>query len=177
MPLAPVKTAMGLAADPPVAHDVRLLPMAAEHLDAVHAIERVSQPHPWSRGMFTDCLKAGYSGWVLEDAEQEILAFTLSSLAMDEAHLLNLAVAPHARGRGLGNRLLTHVLSQARHAEARCMLLEVRASNRSAIQLYSESGFVVLARRPRYYPVRAGAREDALVMSFDFTKVREADIG
>ncbi|WP_420426890.1 ribosomal protein S18-alanine N-acetyltransferase [Algiphilus sp.] len=168
---------MGLAADQPVAHGVRLLPMADGHLDAVHAIERVSQPHPWSRGMFSDCLKAGYSGWVLEDAEQEILAFTLSSLAMDEAHLLNLAVAPHARRHGLGSRLLEHVLRQARHAEARCMLLEVRASNRSAIHLYSERGFAVLARRPRYYPAHAGTREDALVMSFDFTAVREAGAG
>lgn len=155
---------MGLASDSIVTGELRLLPMAAEHLDAVHAIERVSQPHPWSRGMFADCLKVGYSGWILIDAEQELLAFSLTSMAMDEAHLLNLAVTPRARCRGLGSRLLQHVLRQARHAEASRMLLEVRASNVQAINLYTETGFAVLARRPRYYPHQDGVREDALVM-------------
>ena len=160
---------MALATDQQAGLQAHLLPMSAEHLDAVHAIERVSQPHPWSHGMFADCLKAGYSGWVLQDIAQEVLAFALSSLAMDEAHLLNLAVSPHVRRTGLGRRLLEHVLAQARHAEARCMLLEVRASNRNAIQLYCEAGFEVLARRPRYYPARAGQREDALVMCYDLS--------
>lgn len=158
---------MGLASDSIVTGELRLLPMATTHLDAVTAIERVSQPHPWSRGMFYDCLRVGYSGWILIDPEQELLAFSLSSLAMDEAHLLNLAVAPRARCCGLGSRLLQHVLCQARGAEASRVLLEVRASNVQAISLYTEAGFSVLARRRRYYPSKDGTREDALVMSCD----------
>ena len=148
----------------------RLLPMAEAHLDAVHAIERVSQPTPWSRGMFADCLRAGYSGWVLLESppsvrSPQVDAFAISSLAMDEAHLLNVAVAPLARRRGWGGLLVRHVLRQAAAADARRVLLEVRASNQSAIALYADLGFAVLARRRDYYPQAGGGREDALVMA------------
>jgi ribosomal-protein-alanine N-acetyltransferase len=152
------------------AEGCRLLPMDASHLDAVHAIERVSQPIPWSRGMFADCLRAGYSGWVLlktppAQRSLQVDAFVISSLAMDEAHLLNVAVAPLARRRGWARLLLRHVLRQAAAAEARRLLLEVRASNRPAIALYADLGFAVLARRRDYYPLPGGGREDALLMA------------
>ncbi|MGB0212983.1 GNAT family N-acetyltransferase, partial [Algiphilus sp.] len=92
------------------------------------------------------------------------VAFAVSSLAMDDAHLLNLAVAPTARRGGLARRLLDHVLAQARAAEAQRVLLEVRESNGAAVGLYADAGFRLLARRRGYYPAAGGRREDALVM-------------
>lgn len=159
------------AGDDPAGH--RLLPMAEAHLGAVHAIETVSQPNPWSRGMFADCLRVGYSGWVLLETDAalpdapaaQLDGFAISSLAMDEAHLLNVAVAPPARRQGLARRLVTYVMRQATAADARRLLLEVRASNQHAITLYADLGFSVLARRRGYYPLPHGAREDALVMA------------
>lgn len=142
----------------------RLLPMTRDHIEAVAAIEQVSQTHPWSRRMFEDCLDAGYSGWVLEAEGPAVVAFAVSSLAMDDAHLLNLAVAPTARRGGLARRLLDHVLAQARAAEAQRVLLEVRESNGAAVGLYADAGFRLLARRRGYYPAAGGRREDALVM-------------
>lgn len=165
---------MALAIDddflPDAPSGCQLLPMGEPHLDAVHAIERVSQPTPWSRGMFADCLRAGYSGWVLLEEppsarSPQVDAFAISSLAMDEAHLLNVAVAPLSRRRGWGGLLVRHVLRQAAAADARRVLLEVRASNQAALALYAELGFGVLARRRDYYPQPGGGREDALIMA------------
>lgn len=143
--------------------DLSLLPMEARHVDAVHAIERVSQRHPWSRRMFADCLEVGYSAWVVTGPEGGVRGFSLHSMALDEAHLLNLAVAPLARRRGIGRRLLDHVMEQARAAQVDKLLLEVRASNTAAIALYSAMDFALLAPRRGYYP-DGEEREDALVL-------------
>lgn len=142
---------------------LRIVPMSADHLDAVHAIERVSQPHPWSRRMFADCLEVGYSAWVVQDKGAEVDAFSIHSMALDEAHLLNFAVAPRVRRQGIGRQLLEHVVHQLRAADAHTLLLEVRVSNAAAIALYSAAGFAKLACRREYYPLGAG-REDALVL-------------
>ena len=93
-------------------------------------------------------------------AEQALAA----SLAADEAHVLNVCVAPEEQGRGQRRRLLRALLQQARTRGAQRVFLEVRPSNTGAIALYHAEGFNEIGRRPRYYPAKAG-REDAIVMA------------
>ncbi len=131
-------------------------------LAAVQAIEEASYPYPWTRGIFSDCLRVGYHCEVLVVAGQ-LAGYCIHSRAMDEAHLLNLCIAPEHRGRGLGRHLLNHLLDQARSGHVDRLYLEVRPSNRSAIALYRALGFRVIGRRPGYYPAAEG-REDAQVM-------------
>jgi ribosomal-protein-alanine N-acetyltransferase len=86
------------------------------------------------------------------------------NLILDEAHLLNITVKPQSQGRGLGLRLLEHLMMRARERGGRECFLEVRASNGPAYRLYERYGFNEIGRRRGYYPAVDG-REDALVMA------------
>ena len=88
------------------------------------------------------------------------------SMAVDEAHVLNLCVDPELQRQGLGRRLLHHLIKLARAANATIVLLEVRKSNLPAIRLYDAEGFKRLGIRKNYYPA-AGGREDAIVLGYD----------
>jgi len=144
----------------------RIRPLQVSHLQQVLAIEERAYPFPWTEGIFRDCLKAGYSGWVLADENGVIGGYALMSLAVDEAHVLNLCVDPALQRQGQGRRLLHHLVALARAAGATIVLLEVRKSNHAAIKLYDSEGFKRLGLRKNYYPA-AGGREDALVLGFD----------
>ncbi len=134
-------------------------------LDQVLYNENVSYPHPWTRRIFQDCMRAGYECWVLEDLGI-VAAHAVLSVAADESHLLTLCVNPDYRRRGLARRLLRHVLEQARQAGARQCFLEVRPSNGNAQRLYYGEGFVRVGERRDYYPTGTPEerREDALIL-------------
>jgi [ribosomal protein S18]-alanine N-acetyltransferase len=144
---------------------VRLRVMREEDLDEVMRIEQRAYPFPWTRGIFRDCLRAGYPAWVLDDAGA-ILGYGVLSIAADEAHVLNLCTAPENQGQGHGRRLLRTLVQQARGRGARRLFLEVRPSNPHAMALYHAEGFNEIGRRPRYYPAHHG-REDAIVMAME----------
>jgi ribosomal-protein-alanine N-acetyltransferase len=137
--------------------------MCDSDLDAVLAIELRAYPFPWTRGIFSDCLQAGYSAWVLQRGN-ELIGYAMLSIAADEAHLLNVCAAPEQQGHGHGRRLLRAMLQLARGRGVKRVFLEVRPSNTPAIGLYHDEGFNEIGRRPRYYPARNG-REDAIVMA------------
>lgn len=88
------------------------------------------------------------------------------SLALDEAHVLNLCVDPDYQGKGIGRILMEYLLSEARNGGATVMLLEVRKSNAVALRLYRNLGFVRIGLRRGYYPARTG-REDAYVLAHE----------
>ncbi|MDQ1120282.1 MULTISPECIES: ribosomal protein S18-alanine N-acetyltransferase [Pseudoxanthomonas] len=142
-----------------------LRPMREADLDAVMAIEQRAYPFPWTRGIFRDCLLAGYPAWLLVEHGLTI-GYGVISLAADEAHILNVCVAPERQGRGLGRQLLRALVQGARERRAERVFLEVRPSNPHAIALYHSEGFNEIGRRPRYYPARDG-REDAIVMAIE----------
>lgn len=141
---------------------LEIRPMDRADLDQVMTIEMDAYPFPWSRGIFGDCLRIGYRCLVLTDGD-EICGYSVYSLAVDEAHLLNLCIAPERRRAGLAMLLLGHVIAEMSMAGADRAYLEVRPSNRAAIRLYARTGFRQVGRRPGYYPHEEG-REDALVM-------------
>ena len=142
-----------------------LRPMRIEDLDDVLEIELRAYPFPWTRGIFEDCLRAGYPAWVLVEADT-IMGYAVLSVAAGEAHVLNICVDPRQQGRGPGRRLLHALLHLARGRGAQRLFLEVRPSNRGALALYHAEGFNEIGRRPRYYPAHGG-REDAIVMAME----------
>ncbi len=140
----------------------RIRPMRRGDIEAVCEIEQRSYPFPWSKGIFSDCLRIGYCCRVAEFAGV-VGGYAILSTGAGESHLLNLCVAPDHRRRGLGQLMLDGLLVDARLLGAGRMFLEVRPSNRPATVLYGNNGFRVIGRRPDYYPAETG-REDALVM-------------
>lgn len=137
--------------------------MTYDDLVSVSDIERRSYDFPWSHGVFRDCLLAGYVCLVLDRADQ-VIGYSILSVAAAEAHILNLCVDPGFRSLGYGERLLNQIIDRARYAEVEAIFLEVRPSNVNALALYRKKGFRKIAKRPAYYQSKQG-REDADVLS------------
>ena len=138
-------------------------PMRREDLDAVAEIETGAYPFPWTRGNFSDSLASGYSAWVCR-RESALIGYAVMLLVLDEAHLLNLTIAPAWQRHGYGMLMMHQLFSVARAHGATRMFLEVRPSNEGGIALYRRCGFVRVGRRRGYYPA-ANGREDAVVMA------------
>jgi len=140
-------------------------PLSERDVDRVMEIELQAYPHPWTRGIFLDCMKAGYEFWGLQ-LDTGLEGYCVMNHAVGESHLLNLCLAPRCQGRGLGGILLEHCFRVAIAAGCDSMFLEVRPSNVAAIGLYRRNGFRLVGRRPAYYTDGEG-REDALIMRRD----------
>ena len=140
-------------------------PMQPDDLEAVAAIELAAYPFPWTHGIFSDCLKAGYDCWVLA-RPGEIIGYGILSAAAREAHILNVCVAPSEQRKGYGRRIVLRLIDLARWHRAERVFLEVRPSNPRAITLYDAMGFNEIGRRPNYYPAKR-SREDAIVMAME----------
>lgn len=141
----------------------KLRPLEVLDLDALMDIERRAYSHPWTEAIFRDCLRAGYTCWAL-DQRQLLIGYSVTSLAVGEYHILNLTVRPESQGRGYGRFLLRSLLNWAKTHGAENAFLEVRPSNRTALNLYLSEGFNEVGLRKAYYPSHRG-REDALVMA------------
>lgn len=152
------------------AHPVsaRLRPATARDLDAIVAIEEAAFSDPWSPASFAGLLRAPTTHvTVAEDARREIVGYSVLLIAGQDADLANLAVAPRARGQGIGRLLVADVIDRAGRANVEHVYLEVRESNARAIALYEAAGFRAFGRRRRYYrdPV-----EDARVLRIELKR-------
>ena len=136
--------------------------MCATDLELVLHIERQAHRHPWTEGNFLDAMQAGYACKAVFFAG-ELTGYAVLMLGVDEAELLNISIAPTQQRRGLGRQLLRAMLTLARTQNKLRVLLEVRASNNAAINLYQTTGFQRIAVRRAYY-VAASGREDAIIM-------------
>ena len=144
--------------------NIQFRPMTERDLDRVMEIELASHPFPWTRGIFSDCMRVGYLCRVAV-VESQVQAFGVLSFGAQEAHILNLSTAPASRRRGIARTMLRALLTDARTLGADTILLEVRRSNSAAISLYEQEGFNEISVRRDYYPDAGGAREDALLLA------------
>ena len=135
------------------------------------AIERFAYAHPWTLGNFADSLRAGYTGRGLWQG-RTLIGYSIVMPGVDEAHLLNVTVAPRVQRQGFGRILLDDVIATARGMAATRLFLEVRPSNLPAQALYLAYGFTQIGRRVQYYPAAHGKREDALVFALDVQAVQ-----
>jgi len=136
--------------------------MRASDLAEVARLEKSLYEFPWSLGNFRDSVTAGYDCWVAGHGEA-VIGYAILMVALDEAHLLNFAVASEWQNQGIGRAFLGHMIEVARDAKAQIVYLEVRPSNSAARHLYRKAGFQQIAIRPEYYPAMHG-REDALFL-------------
>lgn len=143
--------------------EIIICPMTENDLDQVLAIEAVSYPRPWLRQHFLDELASANSDPLCAlDQAGRVIGYICPMRLLDEAHILNVAVSPSARGRGVGEMLVRRVLEDSGSEGAAFVSLEVRVSNLAAIALYKKLGFAEVGRRRRYYE----NGEDALMMEY-----------
>ncbi len=157
-----------MAAEPtPV--PIEIVPLSRENLSEVVRIEARSFSQPWSREIFVRELKNKWStGFVAylpgADGRRWAAGYVVAWLVVGEVHILNLAVDPAARRRGVGRALMVHVLETFAEKGATKATLEVRRSNTAAQALYESLGFVRAGVRKGYYSDNG---EDAFVMWAD----------
>lgn len=144
---------------------VLMEPMLADDLDAVLAIEHKSFSTPWTDTMFLSELRQGPNSQLLvarlEKRPTTIVGYVGYRAVLDEMHVMIVAVAPAWRRRGIAQRMLSEAMDQARQADCARAILEVRASNIGAQQLYYRLGFAPVGVRPKYYQRPS---EDALIL-------------
>ena len=143
--------------------DITFRPMREADLDEVLTMEREAYEFPWSRQIFRDCLRAGYSCRVLE-SDGRVSAYGMLQIGVRRSRLLNLCVRRAVHRRGLGRRLLGLLIEVARSHRSGTVVLEVRPSNAAALRLYRAMGFTEVGVSRGYYPARTG-REDAKLLS------------
>ena len=133
---------------------------------AIWAIEKLSFPTPWPRWSFLAELSHPLSRTLVAGPfppdPWKVWGYMVFWVVADEMHILNLAVHPGQRRRGIARRLLTEGLNQARTLGAGVAWLEVRPSNSPALNLYASLGFQEVGRRPRYYD---DTQEDAILLA------------
>src|SRR5262245_47335605 len=138
--------------------------LAYSDLPSVISIERRSFPAPWSLAMFVLELSKP-SGICLAATDGEELSGYLVCTRYDQVwHLMNVAVSPDHRRRGVASSLIHRLLEETGGASALPITLEVRVSNSDAIAMYEGLGFRSAGIRPRYYQDNG---EDALIMWLD----------
>jgi [ribosomal protein S18]-alanine N-acetyltransferase len=128
-------------------------------LPQVISIERRAFPTPWSLAMFVLELSKPSGVCLAAIEDRRIVGYLICSRYADVWHLMNIAVDPPARRRGIATALLEEMIARA-GAEA-SYTLEVRPSNSSAIALYERFGFRSAGTRRRYYQ---DTGEDAVIM-------------
>ena len=140
---------------------------------AIFAIEKESFPTPWSRWTFLAELTQPISYFlVIGPAPPEpwkVWGYIVYWFVAEEMHLLNLAVHPDQRRRGIARVLLSEALERSRNLGATVAWLEVRPSNASARALYESFGFKEVGRRPGYYE---DTKEDAILLALYWEEER-----
>ena len=142
---------------------VEMRTMSYTDLKQVITLEEKAYPYPWTLGIFRDCLRIGYSAWVMT-LDKKIIGYAIVMLSPGEAHILNICIEPDFQKKGLGRYLLRHILKKSNQTDVDMVLLEVRRSNAAAQQLYQSEGFHELGVRKAYYPASHG-REDAIILA------------
>jgi ribosomal-protein-alanine N-acetyltransferase len=128
-------------------------------LPQVISVERRAFPTPWSLAMFVLELSKSSGVCLAAIEERRIVGYLICSRYADVWHLMNIAVDPPARRRGIATALLEEMFARA--GQDASYTLEVRPSNIHAIALYERFGFRSAGTRRRYYQ---DTGEDALIM-------------
>ena len=137
-----------------------------DDVPALAALEAACFTHPWTPAQIHEEVARDPPDMVLvlegPGSPGGIRAYCSFRLVADEMHVMNVAVDPGFRRRGLARRLLAFAMARAARAGARRALLELRAGNQEALALYESLGFERLGLRRGYY---GEPTEDALVLA------------
>ena len=152
--------------------EAQLEAMTESWIAALCRVEESAYPHPWTRGNFSDSLKAGYHAQLLiggAGPNAQLLGYFVAMQGVDEVHLLNITVAPAYQRQGWARLMLDALVLWSRGQGAQWVWLEVRVSNTRARAVYERYGFRHVGSRRQYYPADNAGREDAVVMSMALT--------
>ena len=140
---------------------MRIVKMGAEHVPQVARLERLCFSDPWSEKSIASELQNPLSLWLVAEEDERVLGYVGSQTVLDESDMMNVAVAPAFRRRGIARALIEALISALAQRGSRCLKLEVRVSNENARSLYESMGFQKLGLRKNYYH---NPMEDGLIL-------------
>lgn len=148
---------------------VKIVPMAAEHLDRLEQLERMCFSRPWSKKMLAEELDNQCAAFLVavEPETEKAVGYAGLLVVADEGYITNVAVDPSCRRQGVAAQLLQVFDNFAKGNHLAFLTLEVRRSNAAAIELYEGFGFREVGRRRNYYDL---PKEDALILTKYYTE-------
>ena len=148
---------------------VKIVPMAAEHLDRLEQLERMCFSRPWSKKMLAEELDNQCAAFLVavEPETEKAVGYAGLLVVADEGYITNVAVDPSCRRQGVAAQLLQVFDNFAKGNQLAFLTLEVRPSNAAAIALYEGFGFREVGRRRNYYDL---PKEDALILTKYYTE-------
>lgn len=138
-----------------------IVTMTSCHVPQVAALEKECFSDPWSQRSVASELDNPLALWLVWEEDGQVLGYVGSQTVLDETDMMNVAVSAQARRRGIAQALVEALVIRLKQRGSRCLTLEVRASNASAIALYEKLGFRQVGRRPNYY---SHPKEDGLIL-------------
>ena len=124
-------------------------------------LEKLCFSDPWSESAFAYELRNPLSLWLVASDNDVVAGYVGSQTVIDEADMMNIAVAPAYRRKKIAEKLVLSLIEMLNQKGAKSLTLEVRVSNAPAISLYEKLGFIQVGRRPGYY---RNPREDAYIL-------------
>ena len=141
--------------------------MQLEDAPAIARLEILCFSDPWSEKSIASEVNNPLSYWLVAEDNGVIAGYVGSQSVLDAADMMNLAVSPEYRRKGVAVRLIKELCYHLEQNQVIALLLEVRISNLPAISLYEKLGFQQVGRRPKYYH---NPREDALILRKELGK-------
>ena len=135
--------------------------MNPAHVAQIAQLEKICFSDPWSERSIASELDNKLAFWLVAVEGDTVAGYIGSQTVMDETDMMNVAVHPDFRRRGIAEALVTGLVEELKNKGSHCLTLEVRASNAPAIALYEKLGFSEIGRRKNYY---RNPREDALIL-------------
>ena len=146
--------------------DISVVPMNASHTAQIADLEKLCFSDPWPEQAVAGELDNPLSYWLVALEGERVIGYVGSQTVLGEADIMNVAVSPAYRRRGIAAALLERLKSDLAAEGVYSLTLEVRASNEAAIALYGLLGYVQVGRRPGYYH---NPKEDALILRKEWT--------
>lgn len=135
--------------------------MDQTHVSQIAELERICFSDPWSERSIGSELENGLSMWFVATEEETVLGYIGSQTVLDSSDVMNIAVHPDHRKKGVGEKLVLELVHYLKEKDIKSLLLEVRVSNTAAINLYKKLGFQEIGRRRNYYH---NPKEDAYIL-------------
>ena len=135
--------------------------MEPQDVPQIAELEKVCFSDPWSEKSIISELDNPLSCWLVAVSGEQVVGYVGSQTVLDGSDMMNIAVSPDFRRKGIAESLIEALISFLRERGSRCLILEVRASNVPAIALYEKLGFLEIGRRRNYY---RNPKEDALIL-------------
>ena len=140
--------------------------MTQQHIMQVAELEKLCFSDPWSEKSIASELDNKLALWFVADDGGKVLGYVGSQTVIDETDMMNIAVRPDCRRRGIAEAMVDALVEELKTIGSRCLTLEVRASNEPAIALYEKLGFAQVGLRKNYY---RNPKEDALILRKEWT--------